>query len=217
MAKDLFDFDAASHSLALAQETAHSSQRSGLKPESDEVILKALNTDAVARRILAKGESPQIGQFVGVRLNINVLKHTHVAVHSIHRATSKDGHTRGKGFYRGEVFAYLPVVTLADAYFNVHQGMREGIAAGKTAKCPMASIDGTYVQQVGSPDFSGLEVSFNPKRTHLFVDANNLAVAYAAEVTILGHRAYARGVRYFTRETAPPRAGDAPSLASFIS
>lgn len=187
-----------------------------LKPEPDDVIATALSTDAVARRILSKGMSVEVGAFVGVRLNINVMKSTGVAVHSIHRATSKDGHRRGHGFYRGEVISYLPVVVLRDAYFNVHQGGREGIASGAMHKHPMASVDGTFVEQQRPLDFDGVSIGFNPKTSHLFVDEEGFAVQYAEEVTIMGHRAYARGaIRYFTEATAPAKAGVAPSIARF--
>lgn len=187
-----------------------------LRVESQDTILSALQTDAVARRILAKGEQPVPGQLVGVRLNINVLKRTGVAAHSIHRATSPTGHRTGKGFYRGEVIAYAPVVTLSDAYFNVQQGMREGIAAGTTAKCPMASVDGTYVHTAQEPCFDGVEIRFNPKTTHLFVDSEGYAVRYAEAVTVLGHRAFARGlILYYSESDAPERAGDAPSEARY--
>ncbi|MFM6828910.1 MAG: phosphoadenosine phosphosulfate reductase family protein [Novosphingobium sp.] len=47
-------------------------------------------------------------------------KNAGISVHSIHPSTSKDGHTKGRGFYGGEVISYLPAVTLKDAYFNVH-------------------------------------------------------------------------------------------------
>lgn len=191
-------------------------QQRRLSPEPHHVILQALQKDAVARRILAKNENPVHGQYVGVRLNINVLKSTGVAVHSIHRPTSRDGHVHGRGFYRGEVISYLPVVVLRDAYFNVHQGGREGIASGQLAKHPMASIDGTFIEQPQQVVYDGVEVSFNPKRTHLFIDAHGFAVRYAEEVTILGHRAYARGrIEYFSSSNAPRKEGAAPSIAKF--
>jgi hypothetical protein len=190
------------------------------QPNSMEVIKLALQSDAVARRIMAKGLSPMLGESVGVRLNINVLNHTGVAVHSIHRATSKDGlgHTRGRGYFRGEVISYLPVVLLKDAYFNVHQGGREAIASGRMAKHPMGSIDGTFVSQCQEMCFDGIEISFNPMSTHLFVDSQLDAVQFAQEVVILGHRAYARGkVQYFTEATAPKKIGASPSLAKLRS
>lgn len=187
-----------------------------LRPETQETMLAALQKDAVARRILAKGEAPSIGGLIGVRLNINVLKSTGVAVHSIHRATSRNGHVSGRGFYRGEVICYMPVVVLRDAYFNVHQRGREGIATGQMAKHPMASIDGTFIEQPEAADFDGLEIRFNPKQTHLFIDSDDFAVQYAEDVTILGHRAFARGkVTYFSASSAPERHGHATTVAKF--
>jgi hypothetical protein len=187
-----------------------------LKPETPGSITRALQGDAVARRILSKGQAPMPGEIVGVRLNINVLKSTGIAVHSIHRATSLDGHRCGRGLYRGEVISYLPVVILRDAYFNVHQPGREAIALGSSDKHPMASIDGAFVSKRRGIPYDGIEISFNPRRTHLFVDSEGYAVRRAEEVTILGHRAYARGlIEYFDEGTAPTRAGDAPSAARF--
>lgn len=189
-----------------------------LQPESMDVIIKALGTDAVARRILAKGETLATDQCIGVRLNLNVLKSTGVAVHTIHRATSTDGHTKGRGFYRGEVLSYQPVVVLRDVYFNVHQAGRQGIASGTMNKHPMASCDGLYQPTDETLTFDGVQLSFNPKREHLFVDEDGFAVQYAQEVTIMGHRAYARKtIRYFSQATAPEKAGDAPSCVRFKS
>lgn len=190
-----------------------------LPVETDSSIEEALQDDPVARRVLSKSQSPFDGQLVGVRLNLNVLKRTGVAAHSIHRSCSKDGHTRGRGFYRGEVIAYAAVVTLKDAYFNVNQSMREAIAIGHIAKCPMASIDGLFIAcppPPSLPSFDGVEIRFNPKLHHLFVDEDGYAIQYASDVTILGHRAYARGdIRYYNTHTAPLKIGNAPSAVRF--
>lgn len=188
-----------------------------LTPESDEVIATALQRDAVARRILAKGIDIHSGDLVGVRLNLNVMKSTGVAVHTLHKGTTTGGHTRGRGFYRGEVIGYRPVVELREAYFNVHQASREGIAAGVIAKCPMASVDGRFLESSGMPSFDGVAIRFNPHAVHLFVDEAGYAVEYAERVTILGNRAYARGlIRYFSTRTAPARAGSGASAVRFI-
>jgi hypothetical protein len=139
-----------------------------------------------------------------------------VAVHSIHKATSKDGHKQGRGFYRGEVVCYLNVVVLRNAYMNVHQASREGIATGEIAKCPMASIDGEFVEPGGKVSFDGVELSFNPKSVHLFVDADGYAVRYAEEITILGHRGYARGkIEYYAEDNAPAKFGCAATSVKF--
>lgn len=83
------------------------------------------------------------------------------------------------------------------------------------AKFPMASIDGVLVTE--DPDTSGVEVRFNPKRTHLFVDQSGFAVRWAENVTVVGHRAFARGVIvYHSRETAPPLGADAAATEAKI-
>jgi hypothetical protein len=182
-----------------------------LLPESEAVILKALQSDSTSRRILGKGHVLEDGQVIGIRLNLNVLKSTGVLVHTVHRAGKTDGFMKGRGLFGNEVIAYLPVVTLRNVWFNVHQGQREAIATGKAAKSPMASVDGTFCDQ-SEHCFDGIELSCNPKRVHTFVDAENYGVAYAEHVTVLGHRCYARGqIRYFSQHDAPIKAGNAYS------
>jgi len=89
-------------------------------------------------------------------------------------------------------------------------------ASGSMSKRPMASIDGVYVEQKGLPSFDGAEVSFNPKRVYLFVDSQNRPIQYAQDVTVLGHRAYARGwIVYYGKDNEPKRAGRAHSEVRF--
>ncbi|ABM96938.1 hypothetical protein [Methylibium petroleiphilum] len=186
-----------------------------LQLETAEEVRAALNSDATARRIMAKACQPAAGELVGVRLNLNIIKSTGVRVHSIHRGTTHGGHARGKGFYRGEVINYSQVVTLRHAWFNVHQAGREQIAEGGN-KGPMASVDGEFVVPMGRVSFDGVEIRFNPRDVHLFVDLENFAVQYAEEVTLAGHRAYARGlIVYHDANSAPARAGNTPSIAMF--
>ena len=171
-----------------------------------------LENDITATRVLDKGVSPVEGELVGVRLNLNVMKTTKQAIQTLHKATNKAGYKRNKGFYSGEACGYAQAVVLKGAYFNVNQGGREAIASGKHHKFAMASIDGQLVSTQVPEDFQGVEVSFNPRAQHLFVDANNQAIHFAEEVVILGHRAYARGrIDYHTELSAPKRQGDFPS------
>lgn len=183
-------------------------------PFSDHVA-QALSSDKVAQRILARQTIPRRGDLVGVRLNLNILSRTGVAVQTVHQATSVDGHRHGKGWYRGRVLTYLETVVLEDAWFNVDQRGREAIARpGGSAKFPMASIDGLFAGLDAIARLEGLMVRFNPHRMHLFCDPDDRAVAWAERVTVHGHRAYIQGaVRYHTAQTAPARAGNAPSSA----
>ena len=180
-------------------------------------VSTALESDAVARRIMAKGLFPVKGQRIGVRLNLNVLKNTGVAVQTLHAATNKQGYAKNKGFYNGEAIGYAGAVTLKNAFFNVEQSARESIAIGLQAKTPMASVDGQFIEaplHISMTEYEPKEVRFNPKSAHLFVDENNAAIRRAEYVTIVGHRAYAWGdIEYHTEETAPKRAGSAPSIA----
>ena len=180
-------------------------------------VALALQTDAVARRITAKGLFPAKGQRIGVRLNLNVLKNTGVAVQTLHAATNKLGYSENKGFYNGEAIGYAGAVTLKNAFFNVEQSAREAIAVGLQAKTPMASVDGQFVEaptHISFDENDFKEVRFNPKAVHLFVDENNSAIRRCEYVTIIGHRAYAWGdIEYHTEATAPKRAGSSPSAA----
>ena len=157
------------------------------------VLARALQQDAVAARVMGKGVMPLAGDVVGIRLALNVRKSTGLAVHTVHRGSARGGHRHMRGLWGGEVVHYAQTITLARVYLNVHQRERAGIAAGTKAKSPMASADGELVSMADSADFSGVELSFNPRRSHLFVDGSNRAVRYADEVTLRANRLYARG------------------------
>ncbi len=179
-------------------------------------VQAALRKDATARRIIAKNAAPVAGDMVGVRLNLNILKSQAVCVHSLHRGGGTDLPMKGRGFWNGEVLDYQAVVTLRNAWFSVHQRGREAIAAARQAKHPMASIDGELCAPDANTD--GIEVRFNPKATHLFVDEHGHAIRWAESVTIIGHRAFTRGiVVYHDQDTAPVRPeGAQPSIAKLL-
>jgi hypothetical protein len=199
--------------VAPAQASAHYRQRTiaDVRVPNDDEALQALQSDAVARRILGEGYRLRDGELVGVRLNINVLKNTGQAVHSVHSATGAHGGYRvNRGFWRGRVLTYQPVVQLRDAYCNVCQLGRERIASGERSKYPMASVDGAY--HAGPWNFNGVRLYFNPKREHLFVDPDGRPVHWAEEITLAGNEVFARGaITYHTPDSAPERRGDAAS------
>lgn len=190
--------DFAAHDLVLESERIHA----------------ALRTDAAASKVMAKRHELHTGQLVGVRLNLNFLKATGFAVHTIHAATNKTGYRTGRGFWNGAVLTYEECVTLSHAFFNVSQKAREQIAEGCTAKFPMASIDGTLASVVPIPRCYGVEVAFNPKREHLFRLPDGQSIWYAERVVVFQHRAYASGrIVLHTERSAPERAGSAPTQA----
>lgn len=189
-------------------------QHKAFQPLSAPEVTAALSSDPVCQRILAKQLKPESGQLVGIRLNLNVLKHTGLAMQTVHKAPLKDQRHLNKGFFNGEALHYQQAVTLHNAYFNVDQNARELIASGERAKSAMASIDGEY-DDAPITQLEGIEISFNPIKTHLFVDSNGYAIRFAEHVTICGHRAYASGrIEWHSLETAPERAeATHPSLA----
>lgn len=104
----------------------------------------------------------------------------------------------------------MKCVRLRNAWFNVGQTAREKIASGAEAKHPMASIDGEF--SLEEPIFYGFEISFNPRRVHLFVDGNSRPIQSAEHVTIYGNRAYVRGnLVFYDCATVPNKVGNAPS------
>ena len=187
---------------------------------SKEKADEALKVDATAQKILAKGNVIKNGDLVGVRLNINVLNRTGVPVQSVHKGgegirKKMDKPGNQSGFYNGEVLTYAPYAVLKNAYFTVHQPMREKIASGSSSKTPMASADGEWIN-TDSPSFDGVLARFNPHGEHLFIDQKGRAVKRAEEATIMGHRAYLRGeIEYYQPGEAPAKAGDSATNVTF--
>lgn len=207
-------------SPALIEDGAQSPhfQRRPHEPMDPAKLAEALARDPVAERILAKNKAPADGQLVGARLNLNVLKATGVAVQTLHQAPVRDQRHLNKGYFTGEAIHYQAAVALRDAYFNVDQSARELIAKGERPKSPMASVDGAYdASPIESLD--GVEISFNPIKTHLFTDPDGRALRFAERVVIVGHRAYASGrLEWHSELTAPERPENAaPSLARVAS
>lgn len=181
----------------------------------DETVARALTTDKTCARVLAKGLRPAAGDLVGVRLNLNLFKSQKIAVQTIHKGNRFGRYKDGAGFYNGESLWYQTAVVLAGCYFNVSQSGRSKIASGKASKFPMASCDGQFVDDA-EPSLAGVEIRFDPRRWHLFVDTDNRPIRWAESVTVYGHRVYARGVLvYYDELSAPPKCGDAPSEVVF--
>jgi hypothetical protein len=170
--------------------------------------------DVTSKRIMAKRLAPVVGDIVGIRLNLNLMKSKGVPVQTVHAGNRSDGYKRNKGLYNGSAIAYRKSVTVENAYFNVSQKGREDVASGAVSKYPLASVDGTFVDV--TPDFSGIEISFNPKRVRLFCDSENRPIRFATQATIYANRIYVRGrVEYYTVETAPEKVGASPCNIKF--
>lgn len=198
LASDLLTYKR--HDIAMVEEAA---------------VQAALQADKASAKIMAKGLRPNAGDLCGVRLNLNVQKSQGVPVQTLHAGNSSDGYKLNRGLYNGATLWYQRVVVLRDAFFNVSQKGREKIASGAESKFPMASIDGLLVDDE-APSFDGIEIRFQPKKVHLFVDIDNRPIRWAEEVTIYAHRAYARGqIEYYTEENAPKKEGHSESLVQF--
>jgi len=183
-------------------------QEAGAVPES--VADEAIRSNANGKRIMEKNVQLKDGDYVGARLDLNILKQTKVPVQAIHMGKPST-HVGGAGFYGGEVVKYAPVVTLKNVYFKVNQPTREKIASGVTSKSPMASADGQFVK-TSTPSFDGVEFRFNPKRDHLFRDVYGRVLKHADEITTTGNSIFARGnLEYYGEEDVPNKVGIAPS------
>ena len=180
----------------------------------DDVVKEALDSDTTSKRIMSKGLAPALGDIVGIRLNLNLIKSKGVPVQTVHAGNRSDGYKRNRGLYNGAAIAYQKAVTLENAYFNVSQKGREDVASGAVSKFPLASVDGAFMDT--TPDFSGLEISFNPKRVRLFCDSENRPIRFAEQATIYANRIYVRGrIEYYTEETAPAKVGSSPCSIVF--
>lgn len=216
---DLFGFTTRSidsnRRPTIIQDTEHPLyQQQTVTMATDDEVANALASDATSKRIMAKGLMPAEGQIVGVRLNLNIIKSKGVAVQTIHSGNSSNGYMRGRGLYNGSALAYLKYACLIDAYFNVNQVAREKIASAAEPKHSMASVDGTF--SLAEPSFDGVEILFQPKRIHLFCDADNRPIQYAQFVTVYASRVYARGrLVFYDETTAPAKVGASPSAVRF--
>jgi len=120
------------------------------------------------------------------------------------------------GSFSGKALSYMPVVTIKDAEFTISQTGRRDVAAkmlGKESKAakskfPMAAVKGKYtkdksvLEQYNPEEL--VEIGFNPKFNHLFIDMQTgQAVKGAEEATIIGDRVYAQGIKYWKKSEAP--------------
>lgn len=170
---------------------------------------EALQTDKVARRIIAEGNQPKQGENVGVRLNLNVFKNTGLPIQAIHQGTKTDAYKRVDGVsgnFRGKVINYAPAVTLKDVYLNTHQKAVYEVKNKIKNKFPLASVDGLYQDiPYDKQDLTGTELRFNPFNTMLFETLDGTPVRSVEEATVYGTRVFARGkIEYFTEENTPP-------------
>jgi hypothetical protein len=148
---------------------------------------RVIANSKIAQKIKDKGVKVNIGDLVGVRLALNVsTKDT--LVHTIHVAKTPKT-------IAGSVVDYRAFAVLTNCTFPVNQLAREKIASKTTSKTPMAQVNGNITND--QPSFDGVEVSFNPMRSHLFTDSYGYAVKSCGKATVSGHRVYCDDVVYY--------------------
>jgi hypothetical protein len=145
------------------------------------------------------------GANVGVRLNLNS------KIEDTPENLKPMLQTLHKNSASGKALSYKPYATVVatdkkKVKFYVSPKGREDIATGNKAKYPAMSVNGAYDPNLkilpNDPDV--VEVGFNPKAHHLFVDLNTgQAVKEADAATIIGDRVYAKGITYFKKSEAP--------------
>ena len=163
--------------------------------ENPEVMM-ALRNDATSARVMAKNKTPQQGDKVGVRLNLNVKKSTGIPVQTVHDTSAS-----------GEALAYSPAVVLKDVNLFVNQGARKKIATFQENKFPMASVDGSFqtsnMSDVVAAGFDGVKAVFNPMNSPYFTDVAGRPIKGASEATVFGNVVYLRGEIEYYDANAP--------------
>jgi len=145
------------------------------------------------------------GRNIGVRLNLNseildAPKNLKPKLQTIHEKTAT-----------GKALSYKPYATVVGTdkkkvKFYVSPSGRENIATGKVSKHPAMSVNGAYEPnlKILPSDPNVVEIGFNPKAHHLFIDLKTgQAVKEADAATVIGDRVYAKGVTYFKKSEAP--------------
>jgi len=187
--------------------------------------LETLATKATAgtRKADALINAPvEAGSKVGIRLNLNS------KIPDAPKGLDKL-QTLHKNNFNGKALSYVPYATVENVTFNVNQKGRQGIAAKISNidvpeaknKFPAMSVDGNYVPDknvlLDGKDF--VEIGFNPKAHHLFIDMNTgQAVKGADLATVVGDRVYAKGIQYYKKSEAPDplNASDGTDLPSQV-
>ena len=181
------------------------------------------NASAGTKRADALINAPvETGTKVGIRLNLNS------KIPNAPKGLDKL-QTLHKNNFNGEALSYVPYATVENVVFNVSQKGRRGIAAKISgmdvpeakAKFPAMSVDGNYVPDKNVLKEGGdfVEIGFNPKAHHLFIDMNTgQAVKGADLATVVGDRVYAKGVQYYKKSEAPAplSASDGTDLPSQV-
>ncbi len=156
-------------------------------------VQQALINDSASSRVMAKGITPEAGQKVGVRLNLNVKRNTGIPVQTLHNESSS-----------GEALTYAPAVVVKNVNLFVNQNARKKIVTFQENKFPMASVDGELVSAnmdeiKNQHGFDGVKAVFNPMTSPYFTDVSGRPIKSASEATVIGSSVFLRGeIEYMT-------------------
>jgi hypothetical protein len=222
-----------------AKTSPHYKKRGDQRAMSDEMAKKKLMP--LDKNWMSKDKQkswPDDGDYVGIRANLGLLKsqgeliksgeiEKPIVVQTIHKSSKKSSRNLHGG-ERGTAINYGMAFTVKDASFRVNQRYRADIFKGQTIeggkvtkvnKFPMASVNGAFVAKPNEKTmFDGIEVRFNPKETHLFVDPDGRPIKFAEEATIVGTRVYVRGkIEYYDADDYPQPVDNLPTDAQLAA
>lgn len=205
-----------------AEDSPHYQKRGDMRPVSEAEGREMMNWHKKTRETASAGRMPHDGDLVTVRANLDLLKviakrlGRPVVIQTLHQSSERE-HKQLHTGRPGSVINYGVAFTLKDATFRVNQAARAEIAKGG-AKFPMAGADGKFVSKPGRDMFDGVELRFNPKDSHVFVDPDGRPVKSAGEVTIAGTKVFARGrIEYYDASDYPEPQGGLPTTAILAS
>lgn len=206
-----------------AEDSPHYQKRGDMTPLTESEWADMATWHAKTNRIVKVGRMPSDGEYVTVRANLELIPVVQsrtgkrIIIQTLHESTSAD-HDRLHTGKPGPVINYGRAFVLRDATMRVNQGARAQIASGG-AKFPMAGADGKFVAKPNtSTMFDGVELRFNPKTTHLFVDPDGRPVKRVGEATIVGDRVYARGdIEYYDASDYPQPRGGLPTAVELAA
>tara|TARA_R100001244_G_scaffold80996_1_gene63274 strand:+ start:390 stop:1451 length:1062 start_codon:yes stop_codon:yes gene_type:complete len=171
----------------------------------DELISKGKATAGTKEANKLLNAPIKKGTNIGVRLNLNskiedTPKNLKPMLQTLHKNSAS-----------GKALSYKPYATVVGTKnkkvkFHVSPKGREDIATGKKSKHPAMSVNGSYDPnlKILPSDKGVVEIGFNPKAHHLFIDLKTgQAVKEADAATIIGDRVYAKGITYFKKSEAP--------------
>jgi hypothetical protein len=182
----------------------------------DDLVMKGKATVASKKAAKLINAPIEAGTWTGVRLNLRS------KIEDAPENLKPNLQTLHENSATGKVLSYQPYATVVatgkkKVKFYVNPKGRDDIATGTKAKYPAMSVNGAYDPnlKILPSDPGVVEVGFNPKAHHLFVDLKTgQAVKDADAATIIGDRVYAKGVSYFKKSEAPkPR--KAPSQVRY--